>query len=258
MNYSELFHTISVRLVLPLPDGNVSTGSGCFLILSEEGKEPSEAKTKFFILTNKHVVSNGNTLHFKVNYRDSDLNALPMQVDNLHNFIINHPDPLIDLCLINITEIMIKARSQNLNLEWKFLSRQNILSATTVDEIKVVENILMVGYPNSLMDETNNKPLIRSGITATKATIRFNGNKEFLVDLPCYPGSSGSPVFIAEESRISKNGSINFGNPFFIMIGVVKNALITNNPALLGHHIDIGTAVNYEAINELLDLVTFD
>lgn len=55
----------------------------------------------------------------------------------------------------------------------------------------------MIGYPNGIWDSKHNLPLIRKGITSTHPKYEFNGKPEFLIDAACFPGSSGSPVFLA-------------------------------------------------------------
>ena len=52
----------------------------------------------------------------------------------------------------------------------------------------------MVGYPNGLWDSLNNQPLLRAGVTATDIKKDYQGNAEFLVDIACFRGSSGSPI----------------------------------------------------------------
>ncbi|WP_204104003.1 MULTISPECIES: hypothetical protein [Spirulina sp. CCY15215] len=39
-------------------------------------------------------------------------------------------------------------------------------------------------------------PIIRKGITATHPKLKYNGKPEFMIDAACFPGSSGSPVFL--------------------------------------------------------------
>ena len=41
-----------------------------------------------------------------------------------------------------------------------------------LDDVSALEDIIMVGYPNGIWDEKNNKPIFRKGITATD--IRFD------------------------------------------------------------------------------------
>jgi len=54
----------------------------------------------------------------------------------------------------------------------------------------------MVGYPVGIWDSANNMPVIRRGITATHPGKDYEGKSEFMIDAACFPGSSGSPVFL--------------------------------------------------------------
>jgi hypothetical protein len=50
------------------------------------------------------------------------------------------------------------------------------------------------------------------GITATHPKLRLNGKPEFLIDAACFPGSSGSPVLLANiGSYVSPDGALNAG-----------------------------------------------
>ena len=69
----------------------------------------------------------------------------------------------------------------------------------------------MIGYPIGLRDEKHNMPVIRKGITATHPAIDYNGNPEFLIDMACFPGSSGSPVLIYNEGSFSTGDGITIG-----------------------------------------------
>lgn len=79
----------------------------------------------------------------------------------------------------------------------------------------------MIGYPNGIIDQKNNLPIVRKGITATSYYTDFNGNKQFLADISCYPGSSGSPILVLQEG-ISKNkyGNISIGTSKLKLLGI--------------------------------------
>ena len=42
-------------------------------------------------------------------------------------------------------------------------------------------------------------PIVRRGSTATHPFVRYEGRPEFVIDAACFPGSSGSPVFLFED-----------------------------------------------------------
>ena len=68
----------------------------------------------------------------------------------------------------------------------------------------------MIGYPKGLWDTAHNLPLLRKGITSTHPSFDFKGKREFLIDAACYPGSSGSPVFLYNLGYIWDKGTDNF------------------------------------------------
>ena len=68
-------------------------------------------------------------------------------------------------------------------------------------------------YPNGIWDAKHNLPIIRRGITATHPKLFYNGKPEFLIDAACFPGSSGSPVFLANiGSYVSQDGALCAGS----------------------------------------------
>ena len=73
-----------------------------------------------------------------------------------------------------------------------YTEEKSIISSENLEQIDAIDDIVMVGYPNGIWDEYNNLPIIRKGITATHPQNR----KEFMIDAACFPGSSGSPVFL--------------------------------------------------------------
>ena len=71
----------------------------------------------------------------------------------------------------------------------------------------------MIGYPNGIWDATNNMPILRKGITATHPNIDYEGRLEFLIDAACFPGSSGSPVFLFNTNGwTNRDGSMSLGS----------------------------------------------
>jgi len=80
----------------------------------------------------------------------------------------------------------------------------------------------MVGYPNGIWDNINNKPILRKGITATHPNFDYCGKKEIMIDAACFPGSSGSPVFIFNEGGYrDKSGNMFMGASRIILLGVL-------------------------------------
>ena len=80
----------------------------------------------------------------------------------------------------------------------------------------------MVGYPIGLWDEKNNFPIFRRGYTASHPALDFNEEGIGLVDMACFPGSSGSPIFILNENGYSdRDGNTYLGAKRIILIGIL-------------------------------------
>jgi V8-like Glu-specific endopeptidase len=73
-------------------------------------------------------------------------------------------------------------------------------------DLTSVEEVLMIGYPKGFSDTINNVPIIRKGITASPLNIDYNNQKRFLLDIPIYSGSSGSPVLIYNNATFATRG----------------------------------------------------
>ena len=93
-----------------------------------------------------------------------------------------------------------------------------IPSSAQIDDIDAIEDVIMVGYPNGIWDETNATPVVRRGITATPYRLDYQGRREFLIDAACFGGSSGSPVFLHNPSIFTtRKGEIIPGRRFFLL-----------------------------------------
>jgi hypothetical protein len=58
----------------------------------------------------------------------------------------------------------------------------------------VIEDVVMVGYPQGLADEAHGFPIFRHGYTASHPVIDFDNKPWGALDIPLFAGSSGSPV----------------------------------------------------------------
>ena len=200
----------------------MGTGTGFFfnLTVDEDLMVP-------LVITNKHVVKGKSKGKFFLTQTDSEGNPIlqrhfkvgfDVQFEQMWTF---HPDPMIDLCAMPIGQLLSAAKVLKANLFYKALDQKLIPTSEQLRELDVVEDIFMIGYPNGIWDSFNNKPIIRKGITATHPKIDYNGNKEFMIDAACFPGSSGSPVIIYNnKTHIAKDGRI-LGQGKLIFLGVL-------------------------------------
>ena len=122
---------------------------------------------------------------------------------------IEHPGN-IDLCALPLGPLIKEMHDKGIRPYWRHLTINNLISEEMLDQLTPINNILMVGYPIGLIDYANNFPIFRKGITSTHPGRKFNSAQQneshFLIDAACWPGSSGSPVFLRCPIQ-TRNGS---------------------------------------------------
>lgn len=175
---------------------DAGTGSGFILNvpIAEDMYAP-------LLVTNKHVIdgSSSCTLRFtnttSVGEPDHG-NFVDCKLDGLPDRFLRHPSDDVDLAALPIGPVLNHLENEGhkpftISLPWDLIADQEYL-----ERLDAVEDILMVGYPIGLWDQHNNLPIIRRGITATSPARSFDGKPQFMIDCACFPGSSGSPVFL--------------------------------------------------------------
>lgn len=204
----DLLHT-TVRIEGTTPNGS-SVGTG-FYFMHEE---------RVFLVTNKHVVkdvTNGKFVFLKAEIDNGE--KVPVFgegytiVFNQSNFI-GHPDPEIDISVMNISTILSEFESKKMFVYFKTITEQNIPTSKELETfVSPLEEIVFIGYPSGIWDSKNILPVARKGMTATPYYIDFEGQKKFLIDASVFPGSSGSPVFIYYAGGYpDKKGNFYAGN----------------------------------------------
>lgn len=105
---------------------------------------------------------------------------------------------------------------------FRSLYKSLIPTAEIMQELNAMEELVMIGYPNGIWDNVNNQPILRRGITATHPNKDYLGKKEFMADIACFPGSSGSPVLVFNPNGYQdKNGNIYMGTSRVLLMGVL-------------------------------------
>jgi hypothetical protein len=193
---SEQLTYSTVRIECTLSEGGTSTGSGYFFRFVDTGDQHVPA-----IVTNKHVVEGATVGRFALTKAAPAGGPQPgshpiIELDQFAQRWIHHPDPKVDLCAMPIGPLLNEASEQGVNFFYIALDKSLIPSEEELAEMTALEDVIMIGYPNGIWDAVNNMPLIRRGITATHPNLDYNGQSEFMIDAACFPGSSGSPVFL--------------------------------------------------------------
>ncbi|NRP70710.1 hypothetical protein ILFOPFJJ_01591 [Ensifer psoraleae] len=214
--FDQLPHTTS-RIETFTPAGEQSIGTGFFFNFEVAGKG-----TMTTLITNKHVVHGANRARIYISRADGDQPFFGQfnswDIEGFDQMIVGHPDPSVDLAAFPVGAILNEMEKAATPAYYRGFSLANIPTESEINSLTAIENILMIGYPTGIWDQSNNLPVVRRGITATPFARDYNGRPEFMIDCACFPGSSGSPVMIADNgSYAMKDGGIAIGSRFHLL-----------------------------------------
>ena len=211
--------TISEQLMfntVKLVASDGSSGTGFFYTFNVNGNEYPA------LITNKHVVRYNPDevmtffLHLKTGETSSDENY---QVIYQTNWIFHSTKDLC-FCFINPLFEEVKKRTGK---EVFYTTNEKSIVATQqkLEELSALEELVMVGYPIGLWDQKNNLPIFRKGYTASHPALDFNEQGIGLVDMACFPGSSGSPIYVLNENGYSDKDGNFYMAKRVILIGIL-------------------------------------
>ncbi|PNV62803.1 serine protease [Clostridium sp. chh4-2] len=175
------------------------------------------------IVTNKHVVNNNpdEPMKFLLHLREGNEASQDNFDVTFHSKWIFHPTHDICCTLVNPLFQEVKERTGK---EVFYIANEETLiyDISKLNELAALEEVVMVGYPNGLWDATHNYPIFRKGFTAAHPGYDFNEKSIGLVDMACFPGSSGSPIYILDENGYSdKQGNTYLGAKRIIFLGIL-------------------------------------
>lgn len=217
-----LYSTIRIECVYR--NGLSGTGTGYFLKFRDDKVNNEHIPV---IITNKHVINGavkGRFIFTKMNEKGEPLDRehFTIDIDDFEMYWRKHQNDDVDLCAMPIAPILTLANRQKQQFFYIPLDMSLIPDDDKLKELSALEDIVMIGYPNGIWDEVNNKPIIRKGVTATHPCLDYNGKKELMIDAACFPGSSGSPVFILNEgSYRDKLGNTYIGQTRVFLLGTL-------------------------------------
>ena len=218
----------TVRIIGLIDNKPTSFGTGFFYNIKIDDTKQIE-----LILTNKHVIENNSSLSFflhEATLVNDHLypagSSFQITFNDFKTIWIPHPNPDVDLGAL----LFVPIREQVKNQLNKVPFIQTLDESLIKDDMQlkeqstVADEVLMVGYPIGLWDEFNNFPIIRKGITATHPAIDFQNKSIGVVDIACFPGSSGSPILICMEGSFSdKLGNLVIGGRKIIFLGLLSS-----------------------------------
>jgi hypothetical protein len=175
------------------------------------------------LVTNKHVIKDAEIgrLVFTISTDENTPQYGEKIFYIIHDFESSfylHPDANVDLCFMPMQPVLEDARTRhNRKLFTVSLSESNIPTPEQIENLSVLEDIIMVGYPNGLWDEANNLPIIRRGVTAIHPKFDYNYKSDIVVDIACFPGSSGSPICVFNQGSYVTGNDVIIGSRLFLL-----------------------------------------
>ncbi|HHU4121990.1 TPA: trypsin-like peptidase domain-containing protein [Raoultella ornithinolytica] len=239
-------HSVSkstVRIESDVP-GGISVGTGFWFAFHTEG-----SKIIPLLVTNKHVIANSTSIRMRLNVSsssDSNLRFHELIVNNPSHFLY-HPDPNIDMCALPMGHVLNDLERNDINLDAFFFTERHFLNENYVTP---VEEVFMTGYPSGLWDSVNNLPITRRGITATSVRDDWQGRSEFMIDMACFGGSSGSPVYIMNDGEFVVKGGWATGTRLIFLGLLYAGPTIDANGII--KIVDVPTAFNAVVSTKLM------
>lgn len=169
------------------------TGTGFFY------KYFSNNTDNYVIVTNKHILENCDTFEFFISCINAENNNAEMFNYNIKTTPYCHK--VYDVAAIGINDIIKPFDNEKYSIYIKYIGEEDILNLHNDNWISSVENVLMVGYPHAIVGDGEHCPIIKQGITATPLKKKYDKKEQFLTDILSFEGSSGSPLYIENESR---------------------------------------------------------
>lgn len=232
---SELLLFSTVRIESTGANGAKSYGTGFFYnhILDEKRTVP-------LIVTNKHVVKGADKGSFHVHLRHESEIDRPsgmfrgFEQSKFESLWIGHPDPSVDLCAMPFQPLRKQVELSGKDIYNMALSSRNLPDRELTKALSTLDEIVMPGYPIGIWDQANNMPIIRRGVIASHPNLNFCGKAEFLADIACFPGSSGSPILLYNAGYYpKKDGGLQIGSRFALLGVIYAGPVYTQNGTVL-------------------------
>lgn len=169
------------------------------------------------LVTAKHAMdgySNLEILTCACSRNGLPLDQYPLKLsfssEQLDDLLIKHPTE--DICCI-VFQIDAKFTINMSHIPFIFcLNEQTIFDIDGSNDYRLLQEIVMIGCPNNVYDDFNNKAIAKKGVTASPMKIDYKGERKYIVNISSEHGSSGSPVFIYNKGAYFDENAFLPGN----------------------------------------------
>lgn len=170
------------------------TGTGFFLMK----KQPDE-KYRLFLVTSRHLVEGQKDISILLEDSESHLNVVNLQISrDIEKRYSVHENKNVDLAVIGLDGgyfSKMKYRISPFEIDLASVSTSQYLE----EGGSPGSSAFIIGYPTGVVENESAMPIVRAGCIARMDPSEIERNGVFLVDIPCYPGNSGSPVLTKPE-----------------------------------------------------------
>jgi hypothetical protein len=179
-------------------NGHRWIGTGFLYSRAQAGSSARHA----FLVSARHVLQNKRKIVLRLNAESGDSSAdfeVPLLARNGRQLWVGHPDPAIDIGVLEINYALLKKHDRRLYLlhsDDDFAGRDDLQAAGVAEG----QGIFVLGFPMAIVGDKRQYVICRSGVVA-RIRDTLAGQNEFLVDASVYPGNSGGPVLLQPRSR---------------------------------------------------------
>lgn len=218
----DLIHTVT-RIEMEQPDGSNHLGTGFFF------QYETNERINYLLVSNRHVFENNTKFKFAIPFlQQNKIIRLDVEITTtplLHDFY--------DLAGIQINSLMDQYNMSNDKPYIHFISKSELVNDNM--DISNIEYAIMIGYPAAIQaDKFFSLPLIRGGMIASPLKSKFDDKEEFLIDIECSNGSSGSPIFLQRQDE-------------YYLAGIEYSSICYDNMP-----IRLGKCINYNVLRSYL------
>lgn len=209
------------------------------------------------LITNKHVVESSNDIEIVLTIQkdNGEFITESQKISNYKRGYFEHDR--YDLCVISLDPVVEKLIEKNEKIVAPHLTINDICSENELMNSNAIEDVFVVGYPDGFIDDANNLPMAKRGVTATPLYSDFKKMKTFVVDAGVMEGNSGSPVYIKKDSGVFKLVGVIYASNN----SIVEAGFIQDNKRINGYFVmptGLGVAIKAFEIFELWKKVKFN